>query len=100
MIAEASVEEFKELDADEIAWKPIPGAQELFLSCPHRQVIFSGSRGPGKTDALLMDFAQHIGKGYGAVWRGILFRRVYKELGDVVEKSARWFYQMFPGTDG
>lgn len=43
-----------------------------------------------------MDFAQHVGKGYGAAWRGIIFRREYKELADVEAKSRKWFSQIFP----
>lgn len=59
-------------------------------------MLYEGTRGPGKTDALLMDFAQHTGQGYGEYWRGILFRRTYKQLADVVAKSKRWFRQIFP----
>lgn len=77
-------------------WEPNQGSQRLFLSCPIRECLLEGTRGGGKTDALLMDFAQHVGKGYGAEWRGILFRNTYPQLEDVVAKSRRWFPQMFP----
>ncbi|MDA8115006.1 MAG: hypothetical protein M0Z43_09820 [Acidithiobacillus sp.] len=43
-----------------------------------------------------MDFAQHCGEGFGANWRGILFRQSYPQLADVVAKSKKWFYQIFP----
>ena len=77
-------------------WAPHAGSQALFLSCPIFETLYEGTRGPGKTDALLMDFAQHTGQGYGEYWRGILFRRTYKQLSDVVAKSQRWFKQIFP----
>lgn len=77
-------------------WKPQPGSQFLFLNCPIFECLYEGTRGPGKTDALLMDFAQHVGKGFGQAWKGILFRREYKELQDVVTKSKKWFHQIFP----
>lgn len=80
-----------------VIWAPQAGSQTHFLSCPIFECLYEGTRGPGKTDALLMDFAQHVGKGYGAAWRGILFRREYKELADVVAKSKKWFYRIFPG---
>lgn len=48
------------------------------------------------TDALLMDFAQHVGRGYGAAWRGILFRETYPQLADVIAKSKKWFKSFFP----
>ena len=77
-------------------WAPLPGGQYRFLACPVHEVLLHGSRGGGKTDALLMDFAQHVGKGYGQHWRGVLFRLTYPQLADVVAKSRRWFSQIFP----
>lgn len=79
------------------AWQAQPGGQRLFLACPYFEVLLHGNRGGGKTDALLMDFARHVGQGFGPAWRGILFRREYKELADVVAKSKNWFPRMFPG---
>ncbi|HKW13333.1 MAG TPA: terminase, partial [Candidatus Krumholzibacteria bacterium] len=60
--------------------------------------MYEGTRGPGKTDALLMDFARDIGRGLGVDWRGVLFRRTYLELGDVIEKSKKWFPRIFAGA--
>lgn len=78
-------------------WEPLPGSQRLFLPCPIFETLLEGTRGGGKTDALLMSFAQHCGKGYGEHWRGALFRLTYPQLADVVAKSKRWFYPIFPG---
>ena len=72
-------------------WKALPGSQSLFLSSPVREVCFAGSRGPGKTDAMLMSFAQYCGRGYGDYFRGVIFRRNYKHLDDIISKSKRWF---------
>ena len=79
-----------------VAWAPQPGSQEAYLSCPIFEVLFHGNRGPGKTDALIMDFAQHVGQGWGPEWRGIIFRRTYPELEDIINKSGKWFPQIFP----
>lgn len=84
---------------DDVVWQPQPGSQAAFLSVPHQEifeVLYEGTRGPGKTDALLMDFAQHVGQGYGAAWKGVLFRRTYPELGDVISKSEKWFPLIWP----
>ena len=81
-----------------IAWAPQPGSQEIFLTCPTRECLYEGTRGPGKTDALIMDFARDVGRGLGPDWRGVLFRRSYKELGDVIEKTKKWFPRIFPGA--
>lgn len=79
-------------------WCPQPGSQVLFLTCPVFETLYEGTRGPGKTDALLADFCQHVGQGWGAAWRGILFRTTYKQLSDVVAKSRAWFKLWFPGA--
>lgn len=80
----------------ESVWSPLPGSQTAFLTCPVFEVLYEGSRGPGKTDCLLMDFVQHVGKGYGAEWRGILFRQTYKQLSDIIAKTQKWFPLIFP----
>lgn len=84
--------------APRIIWEPLPGAQQRFLSCPIYEVLLEGTRGGGKTDTLIMDFAQHVGQGFGEHWRGTLFRLTYPQLADVVAKTKRWFYQIFPGA--
>lgn len=78
-------------------WAPQPGSQQKFLSAQSIfEVLYHGNRGGGKTDTLLMDFAQHVGKGFGAEWRGVLFRQTYPQLSDVIAKSQKWFRQIFP----
>lgn len=78
-----------------IVWRPQAGSQVQFLSCPIFECLYEGTRGGGKTDALLMDFAKDCEKGFGAAWRGILFRKTYKQLADVVAKSKKWFPRIF-----
>jgi hypothetical protein len=81
-----------------IAWRPNPGSQVLFLACPVFECLLEGTRGGGKTDALLMSFAQFVGAGFGAAWTGVLFRETYPQLADVVKKSKRWFRIFFPAA--
>ena len=78
-------------------WTAQPGGQRLFLNCPIFEVLFHGTRGCAKTDALLMAFAQFCGQGYGDAWRGILFRNTYKQLEEVIAKVYRWLYPVFDG---
>jgi len=47
------------------------------------------------SDTLLMDFAKDVGQGYGADWRGVLFRRTYPELADIIDKTKKWFPMIF-----
>ena len=39
-----------------VAWAPQPGSQTLFVTSPVFETLYEGTRGPGKTNALLMDF--------------------------------------------
>lgn len=77
-------------------WMPLPGSQYIFLECPIFEALYEGTRGPGKTLTLLMDFAKEVGKGYGKSWRGILFRKTFGDLDDVVLKIEEWMYQLYP----
>ena len=74
-----------------VIWEPLPGSQAMALSCPCDEILYEGTRGPGKTDAQLMFFRKHVGLGYGRFWRGIIFDREYKNLDDLVAKSQRWY---------
>lgn len=80
-----------------VVWKPMKGSQEAFLaSTPIFEVLFEGTRGGGKTDCLLMSFCMHVGRGFGAAWKGILFRQTYKQLSDVISKTQKWIPQIWP----
>jgi hypothetical protein len=81
-----------------LGWAPQNGSQHWFLRCSLLECLFHGTRGPGKTDSLLMAFAQHVNRGHGAAWRGIIFRQTYPQLADVQAKSEKWFRQMFPAA--
>src|SRR5258708_6545109 len=93
-------------DGRRIGWKPQRGGQEYFLRSPMFEVLLEGNRGGGKTETLIADFCQHCGPrdfdhpvaGYGRYWRGILFRKSYPDLADVIEKSHRVIPALFPGA--
>ena len=79
-----------------VVWSPQPGSQVNFMQCPLFEALLHGTRGGGKSDALLMSFAQHVGRGHGDAWRGVIFRQTYPQLADIVAKSERWFRLIFP----
>lgn len=79
-----------------IIWEPLEGSQRLALSCPCDEILYEGTRGPGKSDTTLMRYATRVGIGYGQYWRGVIFRREYGDLEDIISKSKRWFPQIFP----
>ena len=79
-----------------VIWKPCNLKQELFLSCPADNALLDGDRGGGKTDTLIVDFLQDVGKGFGRHWNGILFRRTVPSLEDVVQKCLDIIPLIFP----
>lgn len=97
-LREAKTPDRRMLNGKEVIWSPLEGSQEAFMQTPEFEALFHGTRGPGKTDALLMSFYQHVNKGYGASWRGIIFRQTYPQLADVQAKSEKWFRQACPGA--
>lgn len=77
---------------NKVIWSPIKGtSQELALDTRADETMFTGNRGPGKTDTQLMRYRRFVGIGYGPFWRGIIFDREYKNLDDLVAKSKRWY---------
>lgn len=83
----------------DIVWKFIPDtSQEIALDTYCHHTLYHGTRGPGKTVTQLMRYRRHVGIGYGAFWRGIIFDREYKNLSDLVAQSKRFFNAMFDGA--
>lgn len=92
-----------------IVWQPTPArhgqlsSQSMFLISGQvrtlvREVLFHGSRGNGKSESLLMSFAQHVGKGWGVYWKGVILRLEFSSLKDIIEKSHILFPKLFPGA--
>lgn len=45
-----------------------------------------------------MSFLQHVGRGFGPDWKGIIFRQTYKQLEEIVAKSRRFYPAIIPGA--
>lgn len=86
------------MSGPKVVWTPLPGSQTLALSCPCDEILYEGTRGPGKTDAQLMRFRSRVGIGYGIFWRGVIIDVEYKNLDDLISKSERWFNQFDDGA--
>jgi hypothetical protein len=74
----------------EVIWKPQPGPQEHLMTCPCDEILLGGSRGSGKTAAILGHF---IGKAqrYGKAARGIIFRRQFKQMAEIQRQAQNMF---------
>jgi hypothetical protein len=75
-----------------VTWAPNPGSQELFIVSGQerslvREVLYHGGRGIGKSEVLIVGFLQHVGKGWGKDWKGLIVRTEQKGLDDLVSKS-------------
>lgn len=80
----------------QIIISPQPGGQSAFVSSPIEETLFAGNRGGGKSLCLLLDFIQHVGQGFGADWKGIVFRQTYPQLKEIVDMSRKWFPLIWP----
>jgi hypothetical protein len=66
-----------------VSTAPLSEAQCAFLSAPEREAIGVGPRGCGKTEVLVLDYLQGVGRGYGGNWAGIIFRQSHPMLRDL-----------------
>lgn len=68
-------------------WTPQPGPQaEAIAATWCNELFYGGARGGGKSDFLLGDYLQDVFK-YGQHWQGILLRKSYKELEQLIARS-------------
>lgn len=76
-------------------FSPNPGPQTEFLAASEREVFFGGSKGGGKSQALLVDpirfckYSEH---------RALILRRTMPDLRDIIYKAGNLYPRAFPGT--
>ncbi len=74
-------------------WGAQPGQQNAAIECPYEDLFYGGERGGGKSDFLLGDWLLHNDT-YGEHTSGILFRRTYSELTELVKRSREIFLKL------
>jgi hypothetical protein len=86
--------------APPIIWRPTPKQAE-FLSASEDEVLFGGSAGGGKSDALVVD-ALGLGLSLQSVaqpeYRALILRRTYGELKEIVDRTRALYPQVCPGA--
>jgi Terminase large subunit, T4likevirus-type, N-terminal len=70
-----------------ILWQPTEKQRE-FLSCPAREVLFSGSVGSGKSDAILMAALSQVKNGRH---QALVLRKSFPQLRDLIRRSHELF---------
>ena len=73
-----------------IAFMAQDGPQLALISCPIEDIFFGGARGGGKTYGMLLDWLDHA-LTYGKYATGVFFRKVYKNLEEVIAEAHRIF---------
>lgn len=75
-------------------WEPQPGPQAEAIVATWCQIAFyGGARGGGKSEYLIADYLQDVHK-YGRNWQGVIFRRTYPELQEVIKRT----HDLYPQT--
>jgi hypothetical protein len=61
-------------------------------------LFYGGAVGGGKSDYLLGDFAQDVPGPWGTHWHGVLFRKTYPQLEELIARSQEIYPPWFPGV--
>ena len=86
------------VDSKKVLLAPFPGSQDAFVRDTSYEVLYSGPRAVGKTLALLMAYWQHVGRGFGRDWKGVILRPTVPELKEIEALSLKYTQRLFPGA--
>jgi len=71
-------------------FKPQPGPQHHFLTCPADIVVYGGARGGGKSFASLGEFWCHA-EDWGPAAKGLMLRRSREDLKDTIDVARQMY---------
>ncbi len=78
--------------ANNIAWRP-QERQALFMSRWEDEALYGGAAGGGKSDALVIEATRQV---HIPHYKGLLLRKTYPQLTELIEKSQRYYPKAFP----
>lgn len=73
-----------------IGFKPQPGPQHHFLTCPADIVVYGGARGGGKSFASLGEFWCHADD-WGPHAKGLMLRKTREDLKDTIDVARQMY---------
>jgi hypothetical protein len=83
------------LENTEVIWKPHPGPQEAFLQATEDEVLFSGGRGSGKSDCLIVDPLRYVSN---KNFKGLIIRKTMPELRELIDRAKKLYPLVYPGV--
>lgn len=82
------------MDKNNVIWKPQPRQAE-FQARPEYEVLYGGAAGGGKSDALVAEALRQV---HIPHYKGIIFRKTYPQLRELINKSKRIYPAAFPAA--
>jgi len=73
-----------------VAWRPQPGPQTEFITCPAEEILYGGAVGGGKSDGLLGDWVVGAEE-FPGKFHGVLFRKHFPDMDDIIRRSREIF---------
>jgi hypothetical protein len=77
-----------------VIWKP-QAKQIRFMQRPEYEALYGGAAGGGKSDALLAEALRQVEIPH---YRGLLLRKTFPELADLVDRSFEIYKPAYPGA--
>ncbi|MBM6977915.1 phage terminase large subunit, partial [Intestinimonas butyriciproducens] len=77
-----------------VLWTPQP-KQAAFLRRGEYEGLYGGAAGGGKSEALVMEALRQV---HIPHYKGLILRKTFPELEELIEKSLRYYPAAFPGA--